>query len=124
MAYDGEGQDITLPAAADLSGKQYRSMSVDANGRVNILATVGGTAIGILQNKPSAVDVPARVRIGGLSKMVVNAAVGDGILMTNNIEGFGVAAGTAGAFCIAQTLRSVGGSADIVDVVVMHINSV
>ncbi len=115
---------ITLPAAADLSTYQYRSVSIDANGRVNILATVGGTAIGILESKPTAIDVPCVVRIGGQGRMKVNQAVNDGVLLTNNIQGFGVPAGTAGAFCIAQTLRSTGGSADIVDVVVMHINNV
>lgn len=124
MAYEGEGIDLSLPAGGDLSSYQYRIIAIDANGRGTIQTTVGGTAVGVLQNKPSAADVPARVRIAGVTKIKVNAAVNDGVLLTNNVQGFGVAAGTAGHFCSVITLHSAGGSADVITGIVVHMNSV
>ena len=120
MAYEGEGIDITVPAAADLSSHQYKYVKVDANGRCNITSAVTDISVGILQNKPSAVDVPGRVRVAGVSKLKFNAAIDDGVLVTSNTQGFGVAQGTAGAFCGAITLHSVGGSGDVGDVLVVH----
>ncbi len=122
--FDGEGQDITLPANSDLSSYQYRIVALMGDGRVTFGGTVGGTAFGVLQNKPSAQDQPARVRIAGWTKIQTNAAVSAGVLLTSTVQGFGVAAGTAGHFCIVLTARANGGSGDITSGLVVHMNSV
>ena len=128
MAYSGDGIDITLPAAADLSTYQYKFMTVDANGRGTVTSAATTPIVGILQNKPSATDSPARIRIAGISKLVGGAALNEGERLTSTVidatsgsaNGMGtVAAATSigvyiGAICLAAT----GGSADIADVLV------
>lgn len=120
----GEGTDLTYPAAGDLSSYQFRIVAFNGDGRVTFCGTVGGTTVGVLQNKPSAADVPARVRIAGETRIQVNAAVGAGVLLTSNVQGFGVANGTAGHFCTVRMSRAVGGSGDIATGVIVLANSV
>ncbi len=128
MAYGGgDGIDITLPAAADLSVYQYRFMTVDANGRGTPCSAATTRIIGILQNKPAAADVGARIRVAGISKMLAGAALNEGDCLTStpvnatdgtSALGFGTAAAATsiGAFVGAITLVSCGASADITDV--------
>lgn len=121
MSYDGEGHDITLPAAADLSSYQYRCVTVDANGRVALAADAQAlTVIGILQNKPAGADAAARVRISGISKCVFGAAVNEGVEVTSNLEGFATAAATTKDWVVGKTLHAPGGSGDVQDVLVMQ----
>ena len=119
MAYgSSQDDDITLPAAADLSSHQYKFITPDANGRGTITTTAVIANIGILQNKPDAVNKPARIRHAGISKLLMGAAVDEGGLIGSNLQGFGtaVAAGQVGVFIGAIALAAVGGSGDIGDV--------
>lgn len=120
----GDGIDITIPAAADLSSYQYRFVKVDANGRGTITTAVTDVLLGILQNKPSAADVPARVRVGGISKIALNQSADESSLLTSNTQGFGLPQGTASNFCGAILLHATGGSGDIQDALVVHQYSV
>ena len=65
MAFEGSKLTITLPAASDLSAKQYRFVTVDGDGKL-ALSGDDGNAIGVLQNKPEA-DEAGVVAITGLS---------------------------------------------------------
>lgn len=129
MAYGGgDHPSITLPAAADLSKYQYRFCMVDANGRGTICAGPTSPNIGILQNKPSSQDEPARIQTGGRSKLAGGAALNEGDWLTSttldatsgSANGFGTAAAATsvgvvvGAICLAAT----GGSTDIADVLI------
>ncbi len=58
-------QDISLLAACDLSAWQGKAMAVDAAGRANATEVIGGQSIGILQNKPTAKDMLAIIRVQG-----------------------------------------------------------
>lgn len=121
MAYGGgEYVDITLPAAADLSGTQYRFVTVDANGRGTTTATAAESVIGIQQNKPSVQDAPMRIRTSGISKLVMGAAANEGAMVCSNLQGFGTAtaASAVGVFVGAIALAAVGGTANIGDVLV------
>jgi len=118
MAYEGEGIDITLPAAADFSSHQYRFMTVDANGRGTICSAYTVVPIGILQNKPDAADKPARVRIAGISKLQMGAAVDEGNRLASNAEGYGTVTTLDTANYGAIALHAVGASADIQDVLI------
>ena len=126
MSYaGGNGIDESgITAAADLSSYQYHFVKVDANGRVNICTAVTDVSLGVLQNKPSAVDSPARVRVAGISKLVLNQAANEGALLTSNTQGFGVPQGTASHFCGAILLHATGGSGDIHDALITHLYSV
>jgi len=68
------GKDLTFEAAADLSTKQYYAVKLDSNGRVAV-AGAGEPAIGILQNKPTALGRAAQVRVDGVSYWVAGGAI-------------------------------------------------
>ena len=119
MPYGGTGIDITVPAAADLSSYQYRLMTIDANGRGTICTAYTVQPIGILQNKPSAADVPARVRVFGESKCKFGAAANEMAFVASNAQGFGTATTLDTAGYVGFVLHAPGGSADIQDVLVM-----
>lgn len=129
MAYGGgDYLDITLPAAADLSTYQYKFVKVDANGRGTITANATDPILGILQNKPSVQDAPARIRIAGISKLVGGAALNEGDMLASTVQdatsgsangmGTAAAAGQVGVFVGAICLAATGGSGDIADVLV------
>ena len=122
MAYEGEGLDISIPAASDLSSYQYHFVQIDANGRVALTTAITDVPLGILQNKPSAADVPARIRVSGRSKLAMNQSCSEGTVVTSNTQGFGVpGGGTAAVGCFVRgiTLLSCGGSGDITDVLLI-----
>lgn len=129
MAYGGGDYiDISLPAAADLSNYQYRFMTVDANGRGTVCSAATTPVVGILQNKPSAQDSPARIRVSGISKMAAGAALNEADMLAStpidatsgSANGFGTAAaaGQVGVFVGAICLAACGASTDITDVLV------
>lgn len=115
MAVQQDGIDITLPAAADLSTRQYHAVAIDTNGRA-ALSGSAGNVVGILQNKPSALGQAARVRIVGVSKHRGGAALGEGDRLQSNAQGFGTAAAGTGDEIFAVVLTATGGSGDITDV--------
>ena len=115
----GDGIDITLPAAADLSSHQYKLMTVDANGRGTICTAYTVMPIGILQNKPAAADVPARIRVAGISKYLAGAAANEGAFIASNAQGYGTATTLDTAHYVGIVLHAPGGSADIQDLLVM-----
>lgn len=121
MAYGGgDYLDITLPAAADLSTYQYRFITIDANGRGTVATATTDAVVGILQNKPSAANVPARVRVHGISKHVAGAAQNEGAYLSPGVEGCGTATTQAGAIVGAMVLTASGGSGDLNDVLLMR----
>jgi hypothetical protein len=113
MSFEEIGHlDTTYLAAADLSAKQYRFVTVDSNGRMAV-ATRGALAIGILQDKPAALDRAGVVRTvcgtkskvvvgtGGLTKGQVIVSDANGAAVTaassdNAYLGFALEAGSAG----------------------------
>lgn len=78
--------DVSLPAAGDLSTKQFLAMTIDTNGRVTT-ATANAKVIGILQNKPDAIDTTARVRVQGISKAIVSETTAFGKFLTPTSAG-------------------------------------
>jgi len=80
MAVENSGSTLTLPASGDLSGDQFKLIQVDSAGRAIIWFNPGNAPLGVLQNKPDAIDKPATIwGIGSVSKIVAGGiiAVGD-----------------------------------------------
>ena len=69
MATYNWGVDRSFKAACDLSSLQYRPVTLDHNGRVCGVSALNGSAFGILQNDPSALDQEAVVRVLGFTKV-------------------------------------------------------
>jgi len=78
----------TLEAAADYTADQFTFMDVDTNGRAVQVSSAGGRAIGVLQDKPSALGQAAKIQFGGVTKVVAGAAVtmGDDVQSDGNGE--------------------------------------
>ena len=125
MAYEGKGFDITFTAGEDLSAMQYRFVHQADNGTVDMLDSAAEFPVGILQNAPESGEM-AVVRVAGISKLVMNAAVAVGALLKAEYvgasdNGKGDAADTEGdiarAFCIFAA-----GAEDDVGTVVLCVN--
>jgi len=77
MATENKILDLAFPAAEDLSSDQYRFVVLASDGTVRRPDSEAEVALGILQNAP-ALGEAAAVRILGVSKLEVNAALGIG----------------------------------------------
>lgn len=112
MALTRKLTSVTMPALADLSAGQFRGVYVDDNGRVDFHA--GGTVtpfVGILLNKPSAIDQAAEVAIdSSIVKMVAGGTVAERDMITGlstaGMLGKGVATTTANTQIVGQALSS------------------
>lgn len=100
MAYEEALQTITLVAAADLSAHQYKFVSVDSSGTVNLTGN-DAKADGVLMNKPKSGEA-GTVAIAGVAKVKCGAAV---------TRGGNVASGANGAAKNAATASEVLGVA-------------
>lgn len=80
MAQDNAHVDLTFPANADLSAKQYLFVKLVTGGKVDVCAAVTDKPIGVLQNKPT-LGQAANVRIFGITKVVFagTSAIGDAL---------------------------------------------
>jgi hypothetical protein len=116
MSYDHSSHDFTLPAAADLSAKQYRFVTVDASGNAAV-STRGQLSAGILQDNPSASGRAARIRPYGVSKLVLGGSVTAGQAIVADANGAGVNAASSDNAYMAIALQG-GSSGDIVAVLI------
>lgn len=74
MSYEHTLKSNTLPAAGDLSTKQYTFVTQNSAGRA---ATTGAglKAYGVQQNKPIAIDHATTVAYLGISKVVAGGTI-------------------------------------------------
>lgn len=112
MATEEALKCITLPAAADLSAKQYRAMTVDSNGRAAV-STRGQGSAGILQNNPGALDRAATIAIAGVSKVVLGGTVTKGQKLVSDANGALVNASSSDNNFLGIAIGS-GGSGEII----------
>lgn len=120
------GQDMTFDAAADLSSHQFKFViGAAAAGnsqlaRVN-LSGANGRVIGVLQNKPSAANLGAVVRVSGMTKLNVDtSAIVVGSPLKSDAGGLGVLAGTDKDKVGAIALEANGGVAIIIAALIMN----
>ena len=113
MSYDLNNYNVSLLAAADLSGAQYKCVSLDSSGRI-IQSTATSLTIGVLQTKPTNGQFGS-VAFMGVSKMALGGTVTAGARMHSNASGLGVAATTAGNAVIGIALEG-GASGDVIPV--------
>lgn len=72
--------DFSFKAAEDLSSYQYHFVKVDTNGQVRLLDSGDELPDGVLQNAPASGE-EATVRILGISKVVANAGLNEGVFV-------------------------------------------
>lgn len=113
MATQNIAHCITLEAGSDLSASQFHFVSVAADGQVD-LTGAGAYAEGVLQDKPNAAGVAARVAIGGVVKVEAGASVTRGAEVASNAAGECVDA-TTGNIILGTALEA-GADGEIIEI--------
>jgi allophanate hydrolase subunit 2 len=116
MALQEAVKSITLPAAGDLSTKQFRLMGVNSSGQADTIAAANAKAIGVLQNKPNAAGREAEVAISGRLKIVAGTGgVAAGAEVEADANGAVVTAAGAGSHIVGIVLvaAAAGGLAEV-----------
>lgn len=88
MAYEISNYSvkITLPAAADLSTKQYFFVKIDSSGNAALCSGATDRPIGVLQNNPTAGQAAEVLVVGG-TKVVASASLDEGVLIGTTSAG-------------------------------------
>lgn len=103
MATEAILRSISLPAAADLSAKQFHFVKVDSSGNAAATAAVTDNPVGVLQNNPDTAGYECTVAIDGVSKVEAGGSITAGDLITIAAAGTAVTAteGTNNIYGIA-----------------------
>ncbi len=113
MSYFQDLETYTLEAAADLSGKQYHVMRQTDVAKCDIASNaVDDALVGVLQNKPQSGEF-ATIADGGISKVVVGAAVTQGENLTHNSSGRAITV-TSGDVIFGMALETAGADGQII----------
>jgi hypothetical protein len=118
MAWEIEGLDFTLEAAADLSANQYFILKVDSSGKA-ALCGAGEPAIGALQNEPDSAGKAASIRFVGISKVVAGDAIAAGAQVASDASGKAITA-TTGANIVGIALSQAAGDGVIIPVALTY----
>ena len=113
MAVENTQICISMPAGEDLSGHQFRFMTVNASGQV-VHANAADAKLGVLQNKPSAAGRGAEVCIGGTSKLIASGAINENAYLTSDGDGKAAATTTDNAQVGALALTPAGADGDTI----------
>ncbi len=116
MALTRKQNSITIPASADLSTNQFRLVGVDSAGRLVVIANAATPFLGVLLNKPDAIDREAEVAVAGSTvKLVAGATIAEGDLITAVAGGRGSPSTTDTDEVVGMAI-SPGGSGVLVEV--------
>jgi len=77
---------ITLPAAADLSAKQYYFVKINTSGQAALCAAATDKPVGVLQNTPTAGQAAEVLVVGG-TKVVASASLDEGVAIGTTSAG-------------------------------------
>ncbi len=118
MAYSEALHSISLNAARDLSNYQYRFVQVDSDGQVDYVQSAGGSAIGVLQNKPDAAGRAGTVALIGITKIVASAAIAAGADVSSAADGRAVTAASTYKI-LGKALEAADAAGDIISMVLL-----
>ena len=113
MAVDFGGQDITAVSGADLTGKRFYAVTLESSGKLALADSAGEKCLGIVQNAPAGDGKIARVRINGVSKVVVAGAVEEGAELSATTAGK-LTTASAGHYIVAVALEPSSSDGDII----------
>jgi len=117
MAKDFGGMDIPFKASEDMSTHQYRFVVQKNDTEVELMNAATDIPIGVLQNAPEDGET-AIVRVAGISKLVMNAAVAVEALLkaeyvSTSDNGKGDAADTEGDIVRGLCIEASGAEDDV-----------
>jgi hypothetical protein len=117
MAQDENVQKLSIAASADLSASQFKLVEL-SSGKAAIANASTDIVIGVLLNKPTAVDMAAEIAIGGRSKCLAGAAVvTPGTQVMTDATGRAIAA-TATNRAFGTSLTAAAAAGDVFEVAV------
>lgn len=116
MATENNLHVVTMRASADLSASQFCFVNVNSSGQI-ALAGVDADIVGILQDKPSALDRAGNVAIGGKSKVLCGGTITAGQRVTSDANGKAIAVASGSAVSAGVAMAS-GVSGQIIDMVI------
>lgn len=91
--------DLSVPAGADLSAKQFYIVK-RSGGNLAVCSVAGERAFGILQDDPAASGRVGLVRLAGLSKVEYGGTISQDDLLVTDASGKAVAVGATGGHVI------------------------
>lgn len=119
MAVIRKQKVITVPAAGDLSSNRFRGVMLDDNGRLALNSGSATPFIGILMNKPGAIDRGATVAIrGSVVKMEAGAAVNERDAITCVAGGRGSPTTANNAYIVGRAITPAAASAVMFEIIV------
>jgi hypothetical protein len=114
MAYDLV-RTKSIKATASLANNQFSFVKLDVNGQL-VLASAGGSCVGVLQDKPGAGDPGAVCFPGDITKVLCGAAIPAGSAVASDGSGRAVV-GTSGASALGYALTASTALGQIIDIV-------
>jgi hypothetical protein len=105
MSTQGDRDEVSVTAGADLSTFQYKIVTVSGT-----LAAANATALGVLQNKPKSGE-SARVAYSGHMKAIVGAAVTAGDELSVTTSGYLITNATSVGGIVGKAMKTAGSGA-------------
>src|SRR3990172_6041917 len=119
MALNRLIKSVTLPASGDLSSNQHRIMIENDDGRLVAGVNAATPFVGVLLNKPAAVDREGELAISGsIVKLEAGAAVAERDAITAVAGGRGSPTTTAGDYVVGRALTPAAASGVLFEVMV------
>jgi len=112
-------KSVSYPAGGDLSASQFCIVCMTAEGRVAVNGGMATANLGVLLNKPKAVDQAARVAINGsIVKLVASASINENAAVAAQVGGHGSATTTSNEYIVGYARSAAGGSGQLFEVLV------
>lgn len=108
---------LSMPASADLSASQFCFVNLDSNGRIQLPQTAGDDCVGVLQDKPDALDRAGQVALLEASlrvKVIAAATLTPGTKVQANTDGHAIAA--ASGDHVLGTVYEGGDDGDLIEI--------
>lgn len=112
-------ESVTLEAGSDLSAGQFKFVLVASDGQVDLVASAGGDADGVLLNQPGAAGRAAEVAISGIVKVVSGAAVTAGAKVQSDASGRAITA-ASGDHVLGKALTTTANAGELVEVLLVN----
>ena len=119
MAYEEKVESVTLEAGSDLSAGQFHFVLLASDGQVDLVASAGGDADGVLYNDPAAAGRAATVAISGIVKVVAGAAVAVGDKVQSDASGRAITA-ASGDHVLGKAVSAAGAAGDVISVLLIN----
>lgn len=104
MAYENIPSPRSINATATFATKQYTFVTIDSNGTL-ATPSAGGSAIGVIQDKPTASQPGAVCRPGDVTKVQAGGSFNPGDYVMTNSSGQAVVA-TSGSYILGIALAA------------------